>query len=271
MRKILLFIIASVLLPAVSVCQNDLGKMKLSGNVKRVKEISIETQDFGDDITCHLFAIFDENGNKTLDVNYNAMGQIVKNNQYQYDSLGNLVKSTHYNPDGSLYSYFTFAYKDNVLVEKNITYYKDGAPMRYCFRYDQKGNLLEEIDYDAYGKLFKGWQYSYNSRDQVTEERFYLPYGCLYDKVKFEYDFAGNLIKKLFYDMEGVLYREEHFTYDQHGYLVQESKIRYRGYKLNTETFSYQYQFDDKGNWINKMVNMNNIHSHTVVREIEYY
>lgn len=271
MRKIVFLATIFLLIGSSSFGQSDLNRMNLCGKVKKIKEVSIETKSYYQDMTCHLFVIFDEKGNKTLDVNYNQEGKIVKNNQYQYDSAGNLITSLHYDPDGLLYSSLTFKYENNILIEKNITYYQDGAPMKYKFRYDQKGNLIEEIDYDGHGNLFKGWQYSYNKNDQVTEERFYLPYGCLYEKAKFEYDLHGNLIKEQHFDMEGKLYRELHFAYDKEGYLVEESKTQYRGRLFCTETFSYQYQFDHNGNWVNKKVNTNNNYSHTVVREIEYY
>lgn len=98
--------------------------------------------------------------------------------------------------------------------------YADGElENSYEFQWDENGNLLQKIQYNAEGKIEHTYKYKYNKKNDVIEWVHYNWAGDIVDWNRYEldYDGRGNKVKSTAYNVDDeVQYVEEH-TYDKKG------------------------------------------------------
>ncbi len=129
---------------------------------------------------------YDKNGRRIKTSRYSD-GQLLNSYKYDYNEFGNKIKAYSYNPAGELEEYYLYKYDgEGNLVEEDWfsasgekiysveNDYDDGVKTRtstydknndlifeYVFKYDQKGNIIEEIKYDVNGEQTGLIQYVY--------------------------------------------------------------------------------------------------------------
>jgi hypothetical protein len=143
---------------------------------------------------------------------YDLKGNMIKEknqyfqieNEYVYDENGNLITVMSRNWD---------EYTDSMLYRKN------------SFTYDDKGNNIEQVEYNTDGRISRKQIIKYDDGGIVIEHETYMGNG-------FPIHRLGQTIHK--YDSKGNKTEENHFT----------EMISYQDI--------YTYDYDDKGNWIIK-------------------
>jgi hypothetical protein len=171
---------------------------------------------------CNYSHIYDDNGNEVEYINYsdafrqkyvyNAANQLVESNAYsldgkehrvaeisEYDANGNLVSITYKSVlANSIWRKDTFVYDDNNhKVEYNIfSYNDDGSVERSVERFNEYGDLIEELDYNADGTLDSRKVYEYDDRGSLVDEKRYDGEGNVEKHYVYhlEYDAQGNRI-----------------------------------------------------------------------------
>lgn len=119
----------------------------------------------------------------------------------------------------------------------------------YVFRYDDKGNQVEDNDYyqgnlkDGYGKLNTKRIYRYDAEGRQVGADEYKPDGTLSQKVEYKYDSAGNRIERANYTPDGKLWARSVFAYDDKGNKTECSKYNNENMLLE----HYTYTYDSKG------------------------
>ena len=147
--------------------------------------------------------------------------------------------------------------------------YWEGRPASMVsYKYDTKGNLIQDTYYGyESGDGFLN-NYKYNDKGWVTEvitdgEPSSPPR-------QYEYDKEGNKITEIYHGYESG---KSKYKYDERGNIVEHEWISGDATLNNQgEVTTYKYEFDSKGNWISKIeYNGKNELQIITERTIEYY
>lgn len=193
-------------------------------------------------------------------------------------------------------------------ISGNTSYAGDGSlQSRTRYRYDVRGNRIEDAHYDKEGKLQFKFVMVYDAGGNMVEVKSYLRDGSLrsksvytYDhkghltgmsslkdchpsgecktldyKVVNTYDSTGHLSESLIYKTNGNLDQKTVYRYDGAGNPVEETMYTADGSVRKKETTAYKY--DQVGNWIEKTTHVVTPDTaqpepaHTIRRTITYY
>ena len=132
----------------------------------------------------------------------------------RYNTQGNKVEETIYNPTDA-----------NAFAKSN-------------YKYDRRGNLIEEIK--TKGENRTKIIYRYDSTDTKKEMVIYRPDGTVDRKAIYLYDGDNNMVESLGYLADGRLYSRETFAFDSVGNMSEN--------KSSLARFAYEY--DSDGNMI---------------------
>ena len=90
---------------------------------------------------------YDDNGNKIKVYCYDVKGNLEEYYVYDYDGDGNLVEERWYSSSGKEVYNIENEYENN-LKNQSTTYDENGDLIyKYVFRYDDRGNIIEEAKY----------------------------------------------------------------------------------------------------------------------------
>lgn len=139
-----------------------------------------------------------------------------------FDKDGNTIEKTEYNKDGSI-------------------------KKREISKYDNKGNLLEESNYeakhdkenkDSYNKKVS---YKYNTNNDKTEENVFDSEGKLIKKTVYTYNRNGDKSAEVTMDSSGKVLKKAIYTYDSKG--LKSEKKTYNGENTLESVKKYEYTF----------------------------
>ena len=168
-------------------------------------------------------------------------------------------------------------FDENGLYTKKNGYDSDGKKLfgrRY--KYDDDGNLVEEINYDING-LAQTWKDKYDNDGNKIESNVYDKDREPISKIKFKYDDDGNKVEENMYEINGELIAKFQFKYDDDGNRVEENSYDKNGELYLKRNYKYD-EFDSNKNWqirvtYEKYAPFNSVEVATKItwREIEYY
>ncbi len=232
---------------------NDLIEKNLFGHVKFVSETTYEVEEINGQITKK------ENGTVISSyIQFNEAGfvfeEIENNINYRF------IHSFKFNEKGDkTEETLTVFNNQNTVTYKMIGYYENGKlhesnsknpdqptnrdiDQKSLYKYDDKGNKIEVINYKDDGTLFTKTEYKYDAENHLIEELLYEDRASnLSTKKIYEYDDKGNKVSSKDFD-----YGELASVLDEYG--NDTIVMQYRPYskKGNYDTFKY----DEKGNEI---------------------
>lgn len=212
---------------------------QLFENGKIVEIRRFNNRDLLTDKTGH---VYDNRGNVIEKIDYLNFEKPQFKTVYEYNDDNNLVSETKYDKAGNVL-YKTVSDYDNKLLIKTETLNADGS-LEYSkeMKYDDKGNTVFVSVYDKF------------SDRKIQDE--------------FEYDDKGNKIKVLKSENGSHLFTTT-YSYDEHNNLKiitvtdNSSEI--------TENIEYEYEYDNKGNWVRKSITLNGVLKYIVERTITYF
>lgn len=172
--------------------------------------------------------------------------------------------------------YYRIDYSYDMKAKKGEQAYFDKlnqATIKKEITYDDKGKLLELIEYNKDGVKDRGYKYVYNERGDNSEliyykqpnvvgsSTFYLydEKGCMTDVVvktpgyansskKYVYDSKGNMIEETWFDGQKQPTFRFVRTYDDKGNKIEE--VKYKGQNTTVHDRStWKYEYDKQGNW----------------------
>ncbi len=196
---------------------------------------------------------FDADGYRTEDKEYDSTGKEDEKMIYKYDDNGNL-KERDFLGDSYTSKWYE-EYDDNRNLLKETWYKKDSLVHTTIYKYDTKGNMLEDFNFDGNGTRLRSHSYGYDSAgNKIVDSVFYtegqcvnFPHGNLNELITYKYDSYGNEI-----------YKETWFY----------GNSPYSAIKLVHE---HQYKYDTKCNWVENIDFANGRISTKEERQIEYY
>jgi hypothetical protein len=181
---------------------------------------------------------YDNNGNLILEQGFDGSEKF--KNSYVYNGDGKLKEISYYT-DNSLNEKRVFEHNDNIT---NVTVYNsaDAVTSYMSLRYDKKGNLIEEIQFDENKNPIENRIFVYNNESKVVSEVKYRE-GNFYYKLTYLYDSAGELINIDEENLEHSRFIKKNFKYNDMGFLVEMNWRRKPGEEFNIRNYAY----NDKG------------------------
>jgi len=247
---------------------------KLKGEVKSVKtalyravgESGIVRKEH---LNQTLISSYDRSGNKTETLIYDAEGGLMQVYRYSYDSRDNLIVRSSYHPNGNQIQKDTYRYdskgnlienaRQNFSLQQHTTFYVD---------YDKKGREQKLTRCASDGEILSVRSFSYDRQGNKNEasEDIELETLSYYSSV---FDTKGNEIESYEHDSEGNIVTRSISAYDNNDQVIE--RVSYRADGSVIRHNSYEYQYDQKQNWIIKTEYQDSIPLSISIREIEYY
>lgn len=182
--------------------------------------------------------------------------------------------------DGSTYPRTTYAYDENNRRTEEIYYYQNGSIQgKAIYVYDTAGNLIEEVNtthvhpehfmpkrYDVY--ITTKRTFKYDAKGNQIEEKHFHADGSIYGTWSRSFDSSGRLIKETRLDKLGRLENQDFYEYHTDGKLLTEINFDNscsthagdfcKGNISSGDGFFYyatktKYYYDSQGNWIKQV------------------
>lgn len=148
-----------------------------------------------------------------------------------------------FNKHGNIIEYYWFASNGNILLKDT-------------YKYNRKRNIVEQG-----GSFKKKFTYEYDEKGNKTKEIICDFDGGLICTITYVFDEKGNKTERSVYDSKGNLERKYTYRYEEQGKELSDNK----------RNIFYRYNYDQKGNWIEKIEYKNDVPKVIIEREIEYY
>lgn len=254
-----------------------------------------KTKYYADGTPCEKFIVtYDSEGRVIEGCMYNSEGKIDFKKVITYDNKGNKLTENESNEKGEVRVKESFKYDDkNNLINKDTQFFDGNLDAKTVFEYDKKGNLIKQHLYregswltEIYSKRIENGItikeiqsksekqkkekkiLKYNDKGNVIEESEYDAKGNLLERITYKYDAEGREIEVNWENPNGFLVYSKYIkTYNDRGIL---SGVKYVYPNGNIEQYVYSYEYDNQGNWIKKILYINDRPSITE-RKIEYY
>jgi YD repeat-containing protein len=126
-----------------------------------------------------------------------------------------------------------------------------------------KREIKKRQSYDINDEDFT---YKYDENNRLIEE-LHID-GTKYNRIEYKYNDKGQIISRVEHNERGGITYKTDCTYDELDNLDTETSF-YRG--KNTFNYSYVYEYDNQGNWINKRSLSDNKTFSLQIRVITYY
>jgi len=166
---------------------------------------------------------------------------------YLYNSKEQLTEIKDVSDEiGTYSSNFIYNYDSKGNLAKKETIYKSGGGSYSIYTFDNKGRQFKEQAFDKNGKLITENTNSYNGKNKTN---VYVSYSSQDGSIigtyttLYENDIKTTYISKGKYSDNRATY-----TYDKFGNITKSADVG----KTNTYTATYDYEYDDKDNWIKK-------------------
>lgn len=201
-------------------------------------------------------------------ITYNLQDNPVDRITYSYDKEGNLINEDIYSGTENIVVRNVYEYnKDNKKVSE-VRYDKDSLVIfSTSFEYDGDNLLMKEVK-DGKGKTEYLQKMEYTDNNKVKYKTVTDNFDNSQTTEQFKYDEKGNKILWQVTKNEEP-YMEVNYSYDDHNNMTGFSVTN----KINDETEkrAYTYKYDEKGNWIEKVIAIDGSPRFIEKREISYF
>ncbi|HEY9701713.1 MAG TPA: hypothetical protein V6C58_04670 [Allocoleopsis sp.] len=164
---------------------------------------------------------------------FNIDEKIIEEFEYAGDSDSITSKKT-----------FRYDYRGNIIEE--IKFYRDNAGekksiQRYIYNYNSNGDISEATLIYATDSLITRRLIKYNNRGKKIEEISYESDGKISKRVIYKYDNKENIVEKISYNSNGKLEYNSTYKHDVHGNEIEETKY-------NSDGSLEKFKIDKNGN-----------------------
>jgi hypothetical protein len=112
--------------------------------------------------------------------------------------------------------------------------------------FKQKANIAPD------GTLKNTYIYSYNNLSRQSERMIRRPDGSVEQRDVYSFDLEGRLAEQTTYDSDLQIFSRTTYTYDEKGNEVEQTNYWREG--SSTSVISFEYEFDNTGNWVKKIM-----------------
>ena len=302
MKKILIFVFLVTNFVGFSQQKTDREKEKLHGKVHSIRESSYdvkftnEQEQNGaiDPFLPNTFTEFDMTGNYLLKEKYDKDNQRIEKWVYTYPQNLKMEEIKVTDKTGKVFLSIISAFDDKGNV-KDIRFYNENNQItrNVVYKYDKKNRQIERRVVDK-GVLNERFSYKYNSKGNMIEQYSYFANGQIAQKWIMEYDKNQNRTKISEYNHKNLLEKITYNTYDSKKNLIHQKEVDENENLQNEQTLVYDiynneiekiqnslsegsfqrkidYTYDNQGNWTKKIQYFNQKPIKITQREIVYF
>lgn len=247
-------------------------KLDVNGNVKTIIEYGyFAVEKWGEItegvITAKRTYAYNESGFQTEFILYMDNGQLEAKEITTYNSSNKILESKVSDIDGNVYSSAKYQYDSKGKLINWKTYYDGIMDSDISCVTDANGWVIKETG-TAFDKYYHQ-TYKYDSKGNKIEENSYTDDNVLDWTTKYEYNFSSKLIKESSYQRGVTLNQVISYSYDIKGNITDIIEI-FTG--SSTHSINYIYdEFDNLDNWAKRRNYKNNKITGITKREITYY
>ena len=148
-----------------------------------------------------ISGVFDKNGKKIEENEYDGKGSMVGKTIYKYDGDSS-IDETYYNSQGNLIWKNTYLYNQEKKLVESRGYFSNGTlDVKKVYVYNTDGTLSEINSYNYLNEQVEREQYVYNADGLLLEQALYGSDGKRRSRVFFKYDANKNIIKQTTYNI----------------------------------------------------------------------
>jgi hypothetical protein len=128
-------------------------------------------------------------------------------------------------------------------ITETLTTFVDGKALTINDSYqkfDKKGQLIEEMTYDRYGKVKHKRQMKYNNLGDKEEESTFDSTGHLEAREVYKYDSEGEKIEEIRYGAKGELLSKAIFTLDARGLKTERKTYDAKNKLIEVKKYIYE-------------------------------
>ena len=195
-------------------------------------------------------------------------------NMFKYDKNGNRLELVNYKPDGSVNSIVRSGYDSSGKVVSEETILGDGTvDTKSVIKTDENGNRVEQNDIKqkTKGNILSNrkYLYRYDAQAHMVEWLAYQGNGNFFFKYNFTYDANGDRTEWLQLSQNNTLMGKVEYKYDDKHNIIAENK--YKGDGTLSESSTFTYEFDRKGNWVRQKKIQNGVVIEVRERVYKYF
>ena len=215
------------------------------------------------------YVIYSKNGKVIENSRYENDGSLYQKSKNELDENGKLIKGVRYNSKGEIKEKWNYIYdKNGNLTEVKYYDIEEDLTDIQLNVYDNKGNKIEMLRTNLKRNTVWKNTYVYNGHKEKIEQFRYKPDGSLKDRRTYKYNKKGNEIEQNLYKSDGSIIKFVS-EYDKMNNLIVQNWFDEQGEQFDQTSFEYVY--DENGNWITKSRSSNGVLSMIWERKIEYY
>lgn len=189
---------------------------------------------------------------------------------YNYNDKNQIIKETQFFND-YLYAEYIYNYTNNQ-IEKVSFFIMENNKQRSVTELDKNQNIISYKIWNENNHLKSHIQYFYNENNLKEKSIMFDTFFKRETKSfsKYKYDENKNLIEVSTFSLsDEKLESKKNYSYDFQQNLIEETE--YNSENKENFKYSYQYEYDNKRNWIRKIILKNNIPETIIERKIIYY
>ena len=272
-HKIEIFTFLALLMANLATAQykTTCEEMQLKGKVKSISETQYKLNEVNpglNEIVLTDFS-FNKNCRKTKEISNEVGGDVKYRHEVSYNKAGNISSEIRQNSDVEADFIHKYTYNAANRLSKKELFSRGKVIATNNYIFDSKGNVAVMEIKKKLGLLDinnEKFEYKYDEKNRLIEEIHHD--GEEYSKTAYVYDEKNRLVRKVEYNHRGGIDYEFDYEYDDFDNPSVE-KAKYRGNELTY--FSYVYEYDSQGNWINKRSLSNEKTYSLQIRIISYY
>ncbi|BDX38340.1 hypothetical protein CYCD_16950 [Tenuifilaceae bacterium CYCD] len=137
--------------------------------------------------------VFENKGNTTNVTIYKPEGKVDKKIVRKYDNRSNLLDETNYSGADKELGRTTFEFGSDGLMKAKCEYYGGSLRASYSYVYDDNGQLIEVYQTNPNGDKMLYSAYKYDGKGNMLEEKWFDGQPGEYSKRNFKLDNRGNV------------------------------------------------------------------------------
>lgn len=234
---------------------NDLSKKNLQGAVKE-RTVWVYAPDATGKIDKNAIkggvqVTYNEEGNKLTWKSYDEKKETLDTWEYLYNPAGQLKERKTIN--GPVLHTFYYRYNKEGQLEQSEEHTNGSLMKTTTYQYDEAGRLVLSQDYFEGSKSESNRKQRYNDQGQLAEMQVYDEEHVVQLKKRYGYNEQGQEIEQAIYSGSNIPSYKRQFVYDEQQNLVKDWAYLEDGTLNGRDAFSYQYTYDNKGNWLTKI------------------
>jgi len=186
------------------------------------------------------FEKFDKEGNLIEEVYYKQNGESNFECTHLYNVTGWEISTVEFKSGAYSNKRWLNGWEEKERLLTKIPFKALDSKEKWSFRYDSKGNRVEEIKYDEDGGIAYSIYLKYDNNDNVIEKLELDGNNNLFEKWIYVNDEKGNNIEATQYDSDNKLFYKYTFSYDYKGNKTDEIIYDSAGEPKQRTKFVYQ-------------------------------